>query len=255
MDNIINRMELYGLIGYPLSHSFSAQYFSEKFFREGIHDTRYELFPISTIEQLLPLIKEKKELKGLNVTIPYKESIFPFLDFIDPIAKEIGAVNTVRIEKREKLILHGFNTDVFGFEESVKSLLLPRHKKALILGTGGASKAVGYVLKKMGIDYFFVSGKMQETSSVLTYSDLDEEIISSHFLIINTSPVGMFPDLHEAPDIPYQFISKDHLLFDLVYNPSETVFMKKGIEKGAVISNGLKMLYLQAEKSWETWNV
>jgi shikimate dehydrogenase len=251
-------MILFGLIGYPLFHSFSSQYFYEKFFREGIHDTRYELFPISTIEQLLPLIKEKKELKGLNITTPYKESVLPFLDFIDPIAKEIGAINTVRIERRKKLILHGFNTDVFGLEESIKPLLLPQHKRALILGTGGASKAAGYVLKKTGIDYSFVSGKMQETSSIssiLAYSDLDNAIISSHLLIINASPVGMFPNLHEAPDIPYQFITKDHLLFDLVYNPAETLFMKKGIEKGATVSNGLKMLHIQAEKSWEIWNI
>ncbi len=247
-------MKQYGLIGYPLSHSFSAQFFSEKFFREGIKNCRYDLFPIENINKLLPLINSNKELKGFNITIPYKQSILPFLYFIDPVAKEISAVNTIKIEKKNNVILHGYNTDVFGFEESLKPLLLKHHKKAIILGSGGSSKAVAFVLSKLGIEFCIVSRKKISTACTFEYSDLNEEIISSHHIIINATPAGMFPNLSESPDIPYDFITKDHLMFDLVYNPFETQFMKKGIEKGATVSNGLQMFYLQAEKSWQIWN-
>lgn len=247
-------MKQYGLIGYPLTHSFSAQYFSEKFYRENIHNARYDVFPIDSIEKLLPLISEKTELKGLNITIPYKQSILPFLSFIDPVAKVIAAVNTIKIERKTKILLHGFNTDVFGFEESIKPLLAKHHKKALILGTGGSSKAVAYVLGKLGIEFSFISRNKNISNLIRHYKDLSKDIISSHQLIINTTPVGMFPGIHEFPDIPYDFISKDHLLFDLVYNPSETLFMKKGMGKGATVSNGLQMLFLQAERSWKIWN-
>jgi len=247
-------MKQFGLIGYPLSHSFSAQYFSEKFFRENIHDCRYELFPIQNISELELLIKNNIFIKGLNVTIPYKESIIPFLTSIDNTAKEIGAVNTIRIIDNKNFILHGYNTDAFGFEESIKPLLKKDHQKALILGTGGASRAVAYVLKKLGIEFLFVSRNKNGTNSILQYNELNRKIILTHQLIINTTPLGMFPNINEMPDIPYDFITKDHLLFDLVYNPSETLFMKKGIEKNASVSNGLQMLYLQAERSWQIWN-
>lgn len=246
-------MEKYGLIGYPLTHSFSAQYFNEKFFREGIHDSHYELFQIDNINQLLPLIKETKELKGLSVTIPYKQAVIPYLSSMDEIAKEAGAVNTIKIIRKDKFFLQGFNTDVFGFEESLKPLLKKHHKKALILGTGGASKAVAFVLKKLGIDFLFVS-RNKSNSFVITYDELNTDIIASHLLIINTTPVGMFPHVDEFPAIPYGHLTKRHLLFELVYNPAETMFMKRGIEKGAAVTNGLQMLYLQAEKAWQIWN-
>jgi len=247
-------MKQFGLIGYPLSHSFSAQYFSEKFYRENIHDCSYELFPIQNISELELLVKNNIFIKGLNVTIPYKESIISFLTSIDNTAKEIGAVNTIRIIDNKNFILHGYNTDAFGFEESIKPLLKKNHQKALILGTGGASKSVAYVLKKLGIEFLFVSRNKSNINSILKYEELNKKIISSHQFIINTTPLGMFPNINEMPDIPYDLITKDHLLFDLVYNPSETLFMKNGIKKNAVVSNGMQMLYLQAERSWQIWN-
>jgi shikimate dehydrogenase len=247
-------MKLYGLIGYPLTHSFSAQYFSEKFFRESIHDSHYELYPIGNIEMLLPLISVTKELKGLSVTIPYKEKVIPFLSTMDDTAKEVGAVNTIKIVRDTNISLEGYNTDIFGFEESLKPLLQKNHKKALILGTGGASKAIAFVLKKLGIEFIFVSRNKSYSASVITYKELNRDIIASHSLIVNTTPAGMFPHIDESPNIPYDYLTNEHLLYDLVYNPSETQFMKKGIKKGATVSNGLQMLYLQAEKAWQIWN-
>ncbi len=244
----------YGLIGYPLSHSFSAQYFSEKFYREGIHDVRFELFPLTDLNKLPELIKITPELQGLSVTIPYKESVIQYLNSIDPLAENIGAVNCIRITRNEDISLKGFNTDIFGFEESLKPLLQKQHQKAIILGTGGASKAVAFVLKKLNIQFISVTRNTNKSPNALNYSDLTKDIISSHTLIVNTTPAGMFPNINEAPEIPYQFLTNEHLLFDLVYNPTETLFMKKGIEKGATVSNGLQMLYLQAEKSWQIWN-
>jgi len=246
-------MNIYGLIGYPLSHSFSATFFSELFFREGIKDTRYDLFPIENINALIPLINSTKELKGLSVTIPYKTAVIPLLNYIDPIAMEVGAVNNIKIFRENNIALHGFNTDVFGFEESIKPLLKKNHTKALILGTGGSSKAVAFVLRKLGIEYSFVSRVKKDVNQCLTYHELNDEIISQHQLIINTTPAGMFPNINEMPDIPYELLTKDHLLFDLIYNPAETIFLKKGIEKGCIVSNGAKMLWLQAVKSWQIW--
>jgi shikimate dehydrogenase len=246
-------MNIYGLIGYPLSHSFSAQYFSEKFFKEDISNSRFDLFPIENINLFPSLINEVKELKGLSVTIPYKVSVTPFLTSLDIIAKEVGAVNAVKILREENIILKGYNTDVFGFENSLKPLLIKAHQKALILGTGGTAKAVAYVLKKLGIDYLFVS-RIRSSNHVISYNDLDADIMTSHLLIINATPVGMFPNIDLSPAIPYNYLTKDHLLFDLIYNPLETVFMKKGIENGAIVTNGLQMLYLQAEKAWQIWN-
>lgn len=247
-------MNAYGLIGFPLTHSFSAEYFTEKFFRENIHDTVYELFPVENISKLIPLIEETKNLKGLGVTIPYKQQVMPFLTHIDKEAESAGAVNVIKIKRNNGLILEGFNTDIFGFSESIKHLLQPKHKKALVLGTGGAARAVVYALRKAGVKFCMVSGSKKDGHSIINYSDLTADIILSHQVIINATPVGMFPHISNAPDIPYSYITKDHLLFDLIYNPGETEFMKKGKEKGAVVSNGLQMLYLQAEKAWEIWN-
>jgi len=247
-------LKLYGLIGYPLTHSFSAQYFNEKFYKENIPDCSYELFPLQDISELKYLVQSHSHLKGLNITIPYKEDILPLLSYIDETAKQIGAVNTVKIIDTTNFILHGFNTDVFGFEESIKPYLKKNHKKALILGTGGASKAVTFVLKKLGITYSFVSRNHSNIQNTCTYSEVNEETIHNHQIIINTTPVGMFPNISQMPDIPYQFLTKEHFLYDLIYNPKETLFLKEGIKKETTVCNGEKMLYLQAEKSWQIWN-
>ncbi|MFN4246467.1 MAG: shikimate dehydrogenase [Flavipsychrobacter sp.] len=237
---------LYGLIGYPLSHSFSPAYFNNKFATENI-DGRYDAYAIPSVEDLKTLLQEHPQLKGLNVTIPYKEQVLPLLNEIDAAAREIGAVNCIKIEVG-KLI--GYNTDHIGFVESLKPLLQPQHTHALILGTGGAAKAVMYALKQLGIKHKTVSrigGDMQ-------YADVDEEIMDKYRLIINTTPLGMYPAINTAPEIPYQFIDSSHLLYDLVYNPEETLFLKKGKQKGATIKNGYEMLILQAEASWQIWN-
>jgi len=247
-------MKIYGLIGYPLSHSFSATFFSEYFFREGILNTRYELFPIEKINDLVPLITNTKDLLGLSVTIPYKKAILPLLTFIDPIAQKVGAVNTIKILREDKISLHGFNTDIYGFEESLKPLLKKTHNKALILGTGGASRAVAYVLKKLGIEFSLVSRSNHDSPQTYSYQELNSDIIAQHHLIINTTPAGMFPHIDEMPDIPYHWLTKNHLLYDLIYNPAETIFLKKGIEKSCTVSNGMEMLMLQALKAWQIWN-
>ena len=243
---------LFGLIGYPLSHSFSKKHFAEKFQKEGIEDSFYDLFPLAHIDLLPDLFSKYKNLSGLNVTIPYKQAVLPFLDEIDEAAMAVGAVNTISIKNGKK---KGYNTDVFGFEQSLLNLFknaktIPR--QALILGTGGAAKAVVYVLNSLNIDYELVSRRPGEGK--MTYEDLNEKIMFSHPLIINTSPLGMSPNFDTLPPIPYQYIGATHLLFDLVYNPAETAFLKKGIAVGATISNGLEMLHLQAEKSWSIWN-
>lgn len=240
-------MKVYGLIGKPLKHSFSKAYFTEKFFKEGIIDCVYENFPLSTIEELPTLISSQPELKGLNVTIPYKEQIISFLHQKDKVVSEIGACNCIRVADRK---LHGFNTDVIGFTYSLQPYLKSFHKKALILGTGGAAKAVAYSLGQLGIDYRFVS---RDTTKGITYRDIDERVLSEHLLIINTSPVGMYPNVDEAPDLPYQFLSSDHLLFDLIYNPATTKFLQEGAKRGATILNGHQMLIIQAEESWKIW--
>lgn len=237
---------LYGLIGYPLSHSFSPAYFNNKFATENI-DARYDAYAIPSVEDLKTLLKEHPQLKGLNVTIPYKEQVLPLLDEIDVAAREIGAVNCIKIEGG-KLI--GYNTDHIGFAESLKPLLQPQHTHALILGTGGAAKAVIYALKQLGIKHKIVS----RTGGDMQYADVDEGIMDKYRLIINTTPLGMYPAIDTAPEIPYQFIDSSHLLYDLVYNPEETLFLKKGKQQGATIKNGYEMLILQAEASWQIWN-
>jgi len=240
-------MHKFGLVGKSISYSFSKNYFMKKFATLQLDNYEYYNFDIQNIKEFPKIIA--KGVEGLNVTIPYKEQVLDFLDAVDEDAAKIGAVNTIKITNNE---LKGFNTDVYGFEESLKILLRKHHTKALVLGTGGASKAVIYVLKKLEIDALIVSRTPVEGQ--LSYSDITKEIVKNHTIIINCTPLGTFPDIHNCPDIPYQDITDDHLLFDLIYNPVKTRFLVKGEKKGAAISNGLKMLELQAEKSWEIWN-
>lgn len=247
-------MKLLGLIGYPLSHSFSASYFSAKFRKENIKDFEYRNFPLEDLSGFKKLIKTYPELLGLNVTIPYKEKIFFYLDKIDPVAKKIGAVNTVKfIQDGSRKVLVGYNTDYYGFRNSLVPNLDARYKNALILGTGGASKAVSFVLDELGIKFFFVSRKPE--SGEIGYTDLCQSVIKKHLLIINTTPLGTFPAVKTFPDIPYDLLTPDHILYDLVYNPPETEFLRVGGLKGTKCINGQKMLELQAEKSWEIWNL
>ncbi len=245
-------MNLYGLIGYPLSHSFSKKYFTEKFVRENITNSKYELFEIETIELLENILKTHQEkLKGFNITIPHKEAIIPFLDEIDEAASRIGAINVVKILPNRRL--KGFNSDYYGFLQSLKKMVGDfTNKKALILGTGGASKAVKAALEDCNIPYQFVSRKPNKTT--LSYDELTPDLVANYQLIINTTPLGMFPNVDKSPDLPYEAINSNHYLFDLVYNPLETKFMKLGKERGAKVKNGLEMLELQADKAWEIWN-
>ena len=246
-------MRKYGLIGYPLTHSFSKRYFTEKFGNENI-DSTYENFEIDNIAKFPDIIKNNPELVGLNVTIPYKEQVIPYLDELNDSAKEIGAVNTVKIIRTATGIgLKGFNTDTFGFETSLKPLLKDHHKKALILGTGGASKALKYVLTKLGIE--FISASIEELKdNEIRYEEIDEQMVKERLLIINATPLGTYPKIETFPNIPYQFITDKHLLFDLVYNPEITQFMSKGIQKGATVKNGYEMLLQQAIKAYQIWN-
>ncbi len=246
-------MKRYGLIGYPLGHSFSKGYFEEKFKKEGLFDYTYELFPISTIKEIRGLLWERKDLKGFNVTIPYKEEVIPYLDEVDDAALKVGAVNTVKIVEG-KLI--GYNTDIYGFEQSLLKFLnehdsVPFPKRALILGTGGAAKAVAFVLSKLKIEFIFVSRKQKK--DYICYEDVSEAVMNNHQLIINTTPLGMYPDNLRFPVIPYHLLNKEHFLFDLIYNPSVTEFMRFGIAKGSAVKNGLEMLHLQAEQAWKIW--
>ncbi|MBI9053104.1 MAG: shikimate dehydrogenase [Bacteroidales bacterium] len=247
-------MKLYGLIGKSLTHSFSLSYFKEKFIKEGIEDAYYNLYPLQTIDEFNQLITDSSELSGLNVTIPYKTEVIPFLDYLDNAAKEIGAVNTIKFNRENsKLKLYGYNTDCLGFWESLKPILNENHKKALILGTGGSSKAVSYSLRKANIQCLFASrNPIQENS--ISYDQINEQILQDYTIIINTSPLGMFPETDKYPNIPYKLVSSKHILYDLIYNPNQTVFLKKGQEQGAVIKNGLEMLKIQANYSWKIWN-
>jgi shikimate dehydrogenase len=241
-------MRTFGLIGYPLSHSFSVRYFAEKFSRENIADAVYENFPLESIEELTILLRNK-ELSGLNVTIPYKESVIEYLDELDPFAEAIGAVNCIKFTNGK---LKGFNTDIFGFGESLKQYLAGQRPDALILGTGGSSKAVSHALDEIGIKYHFVSRRKK--AEWFTYHDLTAEVMAAHKLIINTTPIGMFPLSESKPELPYHFLSPEHYLYDLIYNPDETAFMHEGALRGAHTKNGLEMLYIQAEKNWQIWN-
>ncbi len=239
-------MKKFGLIGYPLSHSFSPTYFAKKFEREKIEGCAYDLYPLEQIEMVKDLFAS--DLLGLNVTIPYKEVVIPFLDEIDESAAAIGAVNTIKIVGGKT---KGFNTDVWGFEQSLRPLLT-HHQKALILGTGGAAKAVQFVLDKLYIAYKLVSRTPEKKE--IAYTEIDKNLLSEYTIIVNTTPLGMSPKVNACPNLPYEHIHKRHLLYDLVYNPAETLFMQKGKTQGAVVKNGLEMLELQAEKAWDIWN-
>ena len=242
-------MRLFGLIGYPLTHSFSKDYFAEKFKREAIVHCRYENFQLAKITGLSKIIADHPELEGLNVTIPYKESVLSYLDEKNELVRETGACNCIKLVDR-KLI--GFNTDVIGFETSLLAKLQPQHKSALILGTGGAAKAVEFVLKKNKIHFTYVSRKHLENS--ITYEQLTPALLQENKLIINTTPVGMYPNVNEVLPLPFEAITPKHFLFDLIYNPAQTLFLKKGEERGAAIQNGYEMLVCQAEQSWKIWN-
>lgn len=241
-------MRKFGLIGYPLTHSFSAKYFTDLFKEEGI-DAVYENHPLEKIDHIQQLFQDPL-LEGLNVTIPYKEAVLPFLDEQSDAVKEIGACNCIKIQGGRKI---GYNTDVIGFEKTLERKIKPIHNKALVLGTGGAAKAVCYVLKKRGISFIQISRNAGENK--MDYRSLNEEIISSHKLIINTTPLGMYPNVQDCPDIPYSFIGSEHYLYDLVYNPAKTLFLQKGEERGSCIENGHDMLIIQANGSREIWNV
>ena len=239
----------YGLIGYPLSHSFSKKYFTEKFQRESISDHVYELFPIESISLLPEILSSNPTLAGLNVTIPYKEQVVEYLHTCTAVVEEIGACNCIKIEDGK---LTGYNTDVIGFVKSLESKLNATHKKALVLGTGGAAKAVHYALKQKGIEFLQVSRK--KSSETICYEDVDQRLLLEYTLIVNTTPLGMYPEIENAPAIPYQFLGPEHYLFDLVYNPSMTTFLSEGKKRGAQTENGADMLVIQAEASWEIWN-
>ena len=239
------------MIGYPLGHSFSKGYFNQKFQSEGI-DAEYVNFEIADVKLLMEIISETPNLSGLNVTIPYKEQVIPLLDEIDEDAKKIGAVNVIKIiHGRQGLKLKGYNSDVIGFCDSIKELVSPSRNKALILGTGGAAKAICYGLEKMGVATQLVS--RHKSARTLTYEELTKADIAGHKIIVNTTPLGMYPHTENCPDIPYRFLTKDHVCYDLLYNPDETLFMKKGKEQGATVKNGLEMLLLQAFAAWEIW--
>lgn len=244
----------YGLIGYPLGHSFSRGYFNEKFKAEGI-DAEYLNFEIPTIDDFIEVVESNPDLKGLNVTIPYKEQVINYLDELAPDARQIGAVNVIQIirQPKGKVKLVGHNSDVIGFTQSIDPLLKPHHHKALVLGTGGASKAVFHGLKSLGIEPTYVS-RTPKDPSYLTYSQLTPEVMAGHTVIVNTTPLGMYPKADACPDIPYNLLTADHLLYDVVYNPDETLFMKRGQAQGATVKNGLEMLLLQAFAAWEIWN-
>lgn len=244
-------MSTYGLIGYPLGHSFSKLYFTEKFNKENINSI-YNLFPIENINLVSDLISSNLDLRGFNVTIPYKQQIIPFLDEVEEEASAIGAVNVVKIIERDgKKILKGYNSDIYGFYESIRPLIKTCHKKALILGTGGASKAIAAMLRKLNIIYTFVSRNAKDGQ--LSYLDIDAQIMKEYTVIINCSPVGMSPNVDEAPMLPYEYFTDEHIAYDLVYNPLETKFLKLAKEHGATTKNGLEMLYLQAERAWSIW--
>lgn len=245
-------MKKLGLIGFPLSHSFSQKYFNNKFSKEHIVDFQYLNFQIQSLEQLDEILNNNPELIGLNVTVPFKREIISFLDDMDETALEVGAVNTIKITKKnDKQFLKGYNTDITGFKKSLVPLLKEHHKNALILGTGGAASAVAFVLKKLNIEHKFVSRNKER--KILHYSDLTEDLIRTNTLIINTTPVGTFPRTEEYPEIPYFAITPHHLLYDLIYNPVESQFLRKGKKREAAVKNGQEMLEIQAEESWKIW--
>lgn len=246
-------MDKYGLIGYPLGHSFSISYFNQKFADEGIN-AKYMNFEIPSIDELPEVIAKHPELRGLNVTIPYKEKVMDFLDSISPEARAIGAVNVIRVtHEGNKTYLKGFNSDVIGFTQSIEPMIDKKwHKKALILGTGGASKAINYGLKALGIETVFVS--RYERPGTIQYDKITPEVVKEYNVIVNCTPLGMYPHSDECPDLPYEAMDSHTILYDLIYNPDQTLFMRRGLEYGADVKNGIEMLLLQAFASWEFWN-
>ena len=246
-------MQTYGLIGYPLSHSFSKRFFTAYFEKESI-DAEYLNFEISDISLLLSVLEENPGLLGFNVTIPYKQAIIPYLESCDPKAAAINAVNTVKVDRSDGTIkLRGFNTDLIGFRDSIRPLLAPHHSHALVLGTGGASKAVVAVLAELSIHSLLVS-RESKPGITISYSDLTRKLLDEHTIIVNTTPLGTYPKIEGCPEIPFEYITDRHLLFDLVYNPTITQFLAKGAERGATIKNGYEMLELQALAAWKIWN-
>lgn len=248
MEKIENKVR-FGLIGKNIDYSFSRVYFTEKFKQLKLSNYSYGNFDFQDIQELAGVLENQNNIKGFNVTIPYKEAVIPFLSKLDHTAQEIGAVNTIKITP-EGLI--GYNTDYFGFQMAIEPLLQKHHTRALILGTGGASKAIAYVFKSLGIEYTFVSRNPKKNQ--LNYTDLDQKTMADFTVIVNCTPLGTFPEVDQKPDIPYEFISKEHILFDLIYNPEKTAFLAAGEKQGAQIKNGEKMLEQQAEKAWEIWN-
>jgi len=246
-------MGLYGLIGKSLKHSFSKKYFTEKFEKEEIQAVAYKLFPLKHINEFPGLISRERNLEGLNVTIPYKELIIEYLDELDYISEEIQAVNTIKIIKENNhLKLKGYNTDVYGFRSSIEQYLKKNHSHALVFGSGGASKAICFVLKELGIKFTIISRKNQ--GKYMTYQDTDRNLIENSHLLINCTPLGMYPEIHKKPLIEYKAIGKNHILYDLVYNPEESLFLSAGKKRGAICFNGYDMLVKQAERSWQIWN-
>lgn len=243
-------MKVYGLIGKNIGYSFSKKYFTDRFINTNADDCVYENFDIDAISDFPSLIENKPDLAGLNVTIPYKETIIPYLDLLSKKATQIGAVNVIRFTKKGKL--KGYNSDYYGFKKSLQTLLQSHHQKALILGTGGASKAVAFALKELEIPFAFVSREIQENT--ITYERINATTFDNFQIFINCTPLGTSPNTNEFPPIPYQFFTEKHLVFDLIYNPEETQFLKKARKKGATTKNGMDMLQFQAEKAWEIWN-
>ena len=244
----------FGLIGKAVSHSFSKSYFQNKFLELNLNEFSYQNFDMLNLDNLKSIVIENR-LNGLNVTKPFKEDIIPLLNEVDYTARIIGAVNCVKIKwENNTPYLIGYNTDYYGFAQSIKPFLEPIHQKALILGTGGASKAIAFALKNIGIDYFFVTSGEKKAANYFNYSEINNHVLNAFKLIVNCTPVGMYPNSSEMVSIPYEFITKEHLLFDLIYNPEETIFLEKGKMNNAIVINGLNMLKLQADKAWEIWN-
>ncbi|HEX6913966.1 MAG TPA: shikimate dehydrogenase [Chitinophagaceae bacterium] len=244
-------MRLFGLIGFPLKHSFSSRYFTDKFAREGRTDCAFENFELKNIDEIRQVLAEHPNIEGLAVTIPFKKKIIRLLDEGTEAVRQMVACNCVRIKDGK---LYGYNTDVLGFEASFRKWIQPHHQKALILGTGGAADAVAYVFRKLGIEYLFVSRSSDFRPMTIPYKALAQALFDDHTIIVNCTPVGTYPNISECPPIPYDYITPKHYLFDLVYNPAETTFLKRGAEQGAITSNGYEMLVLQAEENWKIWN-
>lgn len=251
-QKLLNKMakKVLGLIGKPLTHSFSQKYFTKKFQKEQITDFDYQNFELQQIGDLPHLLQNNPEIVGLNVTIPYKEQVLKFVDYPSKEVRDIGAANTLFIDHHKNI--WAYNTDVYGFTESFKPFFKPIHKKALILGTCGAAKAVSYALKQLGITVLFVSRHPKKANQI-SYRDINKNLLETHLIVINTTPLGTFPNINTSPDFPYDFITPKHIFYDLIYNPAETVFLKNALKHGAKVSNGLKMLQLQAEESWKIW--